>query len=271
MSTIEHIHARQILDSRGNPTIEVDVRLASGATGRAAVPSGASTGTREALELRDGGKAFGGKGVSTAVANVNGEIAAAVKGRDASDQRGLDDAMIALDGTDGKSRLGANAILGVSMATARAAAADAGQPLWRYLGGEDATPASRPDDERAQRRRARGQPRRLPGVHDRPGRRKLVRAGDPDGLRGLPGAQAHAAQARAQHRDRRRGRIRAGAGVQRGAARNCSSPRSPAPATRPAGDVAICMDPASSEFYKDGKYVLAGEGRTLSSAEMVDY
>ena len=111
MSAIEHVHARQIFGSRGNPTIEVDVRLASGAWGRAAVRSGASTGTREALELRDGGAAFGGKGVRRAIENANGEIAEAVNGLDAGDQRGVDEAMISLDGTDGKSRLGANAIL----------------------------------------------------------------------------------------------------------------------------------------------------------------
>jgi enolase len=139
MSTIERVHARQILDSRGNPTVEVDVRLSSGALGRAAVPSGASTGTREALELRDGEAPFGGKGVTHAVANVNGEIADDVRGRDASDQRGLDESLIELDGTEGKSRLGANALLGVSMAAARAAAADASEPLWRYLGGADAS------------------------------------------------------------------------------------------------------------------------------------
>src|SRR5690348_207061 len=138
MSTIEHVHARQILDSRGNPTVEVDVRLSIGALGRAAVPSGASTGTREALELRDGEGPFGGKGVMQAVGNVNGEIADAVRGRDATDQRGLDESLIALDGTEGKSRLGANALLGVSMAAARAAAADVSEPLWRYLGGGDA-------------------------------------------------------------------------------------------------------------------------------------
>jgi len=137
MSKIDRVHARQILDSRGNPTVEVDVRLASGAFGRAAVPSGASTGTREAIELRDGESAFGGKGVTHAIAHVNGEIAERVRGRDAGDQRGLDEAMIALDGTPGKARLGANAILGVSMAAARAAAADLGQPLWRYLGGPE--------------------------------------------------------------------------------------------------------------------------------------
>ena len=138
MSIIERVHARQILDSRGNPTVEVDIALSSGATGRAAVPSGASTGEFEATELRDGGSAYGGKGVTTAVANVNGEIAAAVTGRHAGDQAGLDAALIELDGTANKSRLGANAILGVSLALAHAAAADAGVPLWRHLGGAGA-------------------------------------------------------------------------------------------------------------------------------------
>ena len=138
MSQIDRVHARQIIDSRGNPTVEVEVGLRSGASGRAAVPSGASTGEFEATELRDGGEACGGKGVTQAVANVNGEIAAAVAGRDAADQRGLDDALIELDGTPNKSRLGANAILGVSLAAAHAAAAEEGLPLWRYLGGEGA-------------------------------------------------------------------------------------------------------------------------------------
>ena len=138
MSAVEHLRARQILDSRGNPTVEVDVRLRSGALGRTAVPSGASTGEHEAVELRDGGTAFGGKGVLRAVEHVNGEIAAAVRGRDGADQEGLDRALIELDGTDDKGRLGANAILGVSLAVARAQAAEAGQPLWRHLGGEQA-------------------------------------------------------------------------------------------------------------------------------------
>ncbi len=138
MSAIQNVHARQILDSRGNPTVEVDVTLESGAAGRAAVPSGASTGEFEAVELRDGGDAFGGKGVTTAVANVNGELAQAVKGLDADDQAALDRAMIDLDGTSNKGRLGANAILGVSLATATAAAAEAGAPLWCHLGGAEA-------------------------------------------------------------------------------------------------------------------------------------
>ncbi|MBI2723792.1 MAG: phosphopyruvate hydratase [Chloroflexi bacterium] len=139
MAEIAKVHAREILDSRGNPTIEVDVRLSDGAFGRAAVPSGASTGEHEAVELRDGdGKRFDGKGVLTAVVHVNREIEPAIAGMPAGDQAGLDRALIALDGTEGKSRLGANAVLGVSLANARAAAASAGLPLWKYLGGPTA-------------------------------------------------------------------------------------------------------------------------------------
>jgi enolase len=139
VSDVAQVQARQVLDSRGNPTLEVDVRLASGAFGRAAVPSGASTGEHEAVELRDGNPAaFLGKGVLQAVGHVNGEIADAVLGRDAADQRGLDGALVELDGTPTKSRLGANAILGCSLAVAKAAAADAGQPLYRWLGGDAA-------------------------------------------------------------------------------------------------------------------------------------
>src|SRR5216684_353907 len=137
-TSIARVHGRQILDSRGNPTVEVDVVLESGAAGRAAVPSGASTGQWEAVELRDGGSAYGGKGVTRAVENVRGEIAQAVAGLDAADQRGLDERLIELDGTPNKGRLGANAILGVSLAAAKAAAAEAGVSLYRYLGGEEA-------------------------------------------------------------------------------------------------------------------------------------
>jgi len=136
--TVEAIRARQILDSRGNPTVEVEVRLASGAVGRAAVPSGASTGVHEALELRDGGDAYGGKGVERAVANVNGEIADAIRGLDAGDQEALDRRLIDLDGTPNKARLGANAILGVSLAAAKAAAGERGLSLFRSLGGDGA-------------------------------------------------------------------------------------------------------------------------------------
>src|SRR5690242_21071090 len=138
MSQIEHVHARQILDSRGNPTVEVELSLRSGAWGRAAVPSGASTGEFEASELRDGGSDWMGKGVMQAVENVNGEIATAVRGQDASSQAALDRMLITLDGTSKKSRLGANALLAVSLAAAHAAAAEERLPLWRYLGGESA-------------------------------------------------------------------------------------------------------------------------------------
>ena len=138
MSSIKRVHGRQILDSRGNPTVEVDVELESGAFGTAAVPSGASTGVHEAVELRDGGAEWGGKGVTKAVANVNGELARALAGADALDQAALDRTLIELDGTPNKGRLGANAILGVSLAAAKAAAAESGQPLYRYLGGADA-------------------------------------------------------------------------------------------------------------------------------------
>ena len=136
---IEHVHGRQVFDSRGNPTVEADVRLADGSTGRAAVPSGASTGEHEALELRDGGDTYMGKGVLQAVANINGELSQALAGKDAADQRSIDDTMLELDGTDGKKRLGANAILGVSMAAARAAAASRGLPLYVHLGSESSS------------------------------------------------------------------------------------------------------------------------------------
>jgi enolase len=139
MSAIRAVRARQVLDSRGNPTVEVDVQLDSGAAGSAIVPSGASTGVHEAVELRDGGGDWGGKGVTRAVANANGEIAQAVRGRDPADQAGLDRALIELDGTPNKGRLGANAVLGVSLATAKAAAAEGGMSLYRHLGGADAT------------------------------------------------------------------------------------------------------------------------------------
>jgi enolase len=139
MTSIAEVRGRQVLDSRGNPTVEVDVRLDSGALGRALVPSGASTGAHEAVELRDGGEEWGGKGVSRAVGNVNDEIAGAVRGRDARDQEGLDRTLIELDGTPNKGRLGANAILGVSLAAAKATAVEDGASLFRYLGGRDAS------------------------------------------------------------------------------------------------------------------------------------
>jgi len=270
MSAIEHVHARQILDSRGNPTVEVDVRLASGASGRAAVPSGASTGTREALELRDGQGAFGGKAVTNAVAHVNGEIADAVRGKDAGQQRALDETMIALDGTQGKSRLGANAILGVSMAAARAAAADAQLPLWRYLGGPDA--------------------RLLPvptmnvlngGVHaDNPVDFQEFMVA-PVGASSFAQALQMGAEVYQQLKGTLKSRgLATAVGDEGGFAPALQSNEAPlellvsaidSAGYRPGEDLAICLDPAASEFYKDGRYELAGEGRSLSSNEMVDY
>ena len=270
MSEIEHVHARQILDSRGNPTVEVDVRLVSGASGRAAVPSGASTGTREALELRDGGPSFGGKGVGRAIENVNGEIAAAAIGLDADDQRGLDDTLIALDGTDGKTRLGANAILGVSMAAARAAAADAREPLWRYLGGADASLLPVPTMNVLNG-----------GVHaDNPvDFQEFMIA--PVGAGSF--AQAIQMGAEVYHELQRTLRSRGlgtAVGDEGGFAPALPSNEAPlellvsaiaAAGYRPGEDLAICLDPAASEFFKEGRYELAGEQRSLSSAEMVDY
>src|SRR5580765_5561927 len=138
MSTIIEVFGREVLDSRGNPTVEVEVELLSGARGRAIVPSGASTGAHEAVELRDGGERYGGEGVLRDVEHVNGESADVVVGLDGADQRSLDDELVTLDGTDGKGRLGANAILGVSLATAKAAADEAELPLYRYVGGTNA-------------------------------------------------------------------------------------------------------------------------------------
>jgi enolase len=274
MSTLELVHARTILDSRGNPTIEVDVGLTGGAVGRAAVPSGASTGSREALELRDGDRAFGGKGVTRAVANVNGEIADAVRGRDASDQRGLDDALIALDGTDGKSRLGANAILGVSMAVARAAAADAGHSLWRYL-NESLAGDVEPLLPVPTMNVLNG------GVHaDNPvdfQEFMVAPVGAPSFAEAMRmGAEVYA-RLKTTLRDRG---LATGVGDEGGFAPALDSNEAPlellvaaieSAGYEPGGQVAICCDPAASEFFREGRYELAGEGRNLSSAEMVDF
>ena len=270
MGEITEVHARQIFDSRGNPTVEVEVGLDGGARGRAAVPSGASTGEHEAVELRDGGAAYGGKGVLTAVGHVNGEIAGVVTGRDAADQAGLDRALIALDGTDGKSRLGANAILGVSLAAASAQAAELGQPLWRYLGG--------------------GQPALLPmpmlnvlngGVHaDNPvdfQEFMIV----PVGAATFTEAMRIASETYHELKRTLHSRgMATGVGDEGGFAPDLESNEAPlellvaaieAAGYRPGADVAIALDPASSEFFVDGAYRLAGEGRTLSSAELVEY
>jgi enolase len=270
MTEIEHVHARQILDSRGNPTVEVDVRLVSGASGRAAVPSGASTGTREALELRDRASAFGGKGVGRAIQNVNGEIAGAAIGLDANDQRELDNTLISLDGTDGKTRLGANAILGVSLAAVRAAAADAREPLWRYLGGADASLLPVPTMNVLNG-----------GVHaDNPVdfQEFMIAPVGADSF-----AQAIQMGAEVYHELQRTLRSRGlntAVGDEGGFAPALPSNEAPlellvsaigTAGYRPGEDLAICLDPAASEFFKDGRYELAGERRSLSSAEMVDY
>ena len=269
MSAIAAVHGRQLLDSRGNPTVEVDVRLESGAFGRAAVPSGASTGEHEAVELRDGdSSAYLGKGVLKAVANVNREIAQAVVGLDAADQRALDAALIELDGTPTKSRLGANAVLGCSLASAKAAAADAGLPLYRWLGGNEA--------------------RMLPvplmnvingGAHAQ-NRLDLqefmvVPAGAETFAEALRiGAEVfHALKAVLHERG-----LATGVGDEGGFAPDLESTAAAIEAVLEAAEraghresVAIALDPAASEVFRDGAYHLPGEGRTLTPAEMVDF
>jgi enolase len=270
VSEIERVHGRQVLDSRGNPTVEVDVVLRSGAAGRAAVPSGASTGEFEAVELRDGGDAWAGKGVSRALAGLNGELAPAVKGVDAADQETLDRVMIDLDGTPNKSRLGANAILGVSLAGAKAAAAEAGLPLWRYLGGDAAHVLPVP-----MMNVLNG------GVH---ADNKVdfqefmvvpVGAGSyADGLR--TGVEVFHALKRTLH-DRG---LSTAVGDEGGFAPDLDSNEAAlealvegieAAGQRPGDDVAIALDPATSEIYEDGFYVLEHEGRSLSSEELAAY
>jgi enolase len=269
MTSIAHVHGRQVLDSRGNPTVEVDLRLASGAFGRATVPSGASTGEHEAVELRDGDPgSYLGKGVLRAVANVNGEIAHALVGRDATDQRGLDEALLELDGTPNKSRLGANAILGCSLAAAKAAAAEAGVPLYRSLGGEEA--------------------RTLPvpmmnvvngGAHAQ-NRLDLqefmvVPAGAETFTEALRiGAEVfHALRAVLHERG-----LATGVGDEGGFAPDLESTEQAIEAVLEAAEraghrerVAIALDPAASEVFRDGAYELPGEGRSLDPAAMVDF
>jgi enolase len=270
MSEIERVHARQILDSRGNPTVEVEVGLRSGASGRAAVPSGASTGEFEATELRDGGRAWAGKGVSRAVANVESEIATAVAGMDAADQQALDRALIELDGTPNKSRLGANAILGVSLAAAHAQAAAEGLPLWRYLGGPDACVLP------------------VPMMNVLNGGAHADNAVDFQEFMVVPcgaptfseclrmGAEVFHALKRTLHE---RG-LSTAMGDEGGFAPDLGSNEEAlkvlvagieAAGYRPGEDVAIALDPATSELYHDGAYVLEHEGRTLSAAELSDY
>jgi enolase len=270
MSAIERVHARQILDSRGNPTVEVELALRSGATGRAAVPSGASTGEFEATELRDGGPEYLGKGVTKAVANVNGEIAAAVAGLDATDQGGLDRRLIELDGTPNKSRLGANAILGVSLAAAHAAAAEESLPLWRYLGGEGAHVLPVP-----MMNVLNGGAHADNSVDFQ--EFMVVPAGASSFREGLRmGAEVFHALKKTLH-DRKLGTT---VGDEGGFAPDLESNEAAlellvagieAAGYTPGADVAIALDPATSEIFDNGVYDLEHEGRKLSSVELADY
>ena len=271
MPAIADVHARQILDSRGNPTVEVDVTLEDGSIGRAAVPSGASTGAHEAVELRDGDKRrWGGKGVERAVAAVNGEIAEEIAGREAEDQAELDAALIALDGTENKGRLGANAILGVSLATARAAANALRLPLYRYVGGVEANLLPVP-----MMNIVNG------GAHADNGldfqEFMVVPAGAPSFAEALRcGAEIFHALKSALHE---RG-LSTAVGDEGGFAPALRSSREAldfilgaveSAGYSPGGDVLLALDCAASEYFKDGAYRMDGEGRTLSSAENADF
>ncbi len=270
MSEIVEVVGREILDSRGNPTVEVEVVLATGASGRAAVPSGASTGEHEAVELRDGGPRFGGKGVANAVGFVNDEIATAVDGFEALDQRGLDELLIALDGTDNKGRLGANAMLGTSLAVAKAAAEESGLGLYRYVGGANA--------------------HRLPvpmlnvlngGAHADNNidlqEFMLMPIGAPSFSEALRwGAETyHVLRSQLAAR-----KLSTAVGDEGGFAPDLASNEDAivllveaieAAGFRPGADIAIALDPAMSELARDGQYVLTGEGRTLNVDGLVEY
>jgi len=270
MSEIVSVVGREILDSRGNPTVEVEVTLDSGAIGRAAVPSGASTGEHEAVELRDGGERFLGKGVQTAVGFVNGEIADVLFGIDALDQRFVDDTLVALDGTDNKARLGANAILGTSLAVAKAAADELGLPLYRYVGGPNAhvlpvpmmnvlnggvhadntidmqefmvMPVGAPSFREALRWGTETYHTLKKVLHDR-------------GLATAVGDEGGFAPDLATNEDAIKVLIEA---IERAG-------------YTPGDDIAIALDPAMSELFRDGRYHLAGEGKVLTPAEMAGY
>ncbi|HLI32205.1 MAG TPA: phosphopyruvate hydratase [Solirubrobacteraceae bacterium] len=270
MSAIEAVRGREILDSRGNPTVEVEVALSSGAWGRAAVPSGASTGSLEAIELRDGGSRYGGKGVLRAVQNVNGEIAATLRGMEAGDQEALDRALIDLDGTPNKGRLGANAILGASLAAARAQAAELDQPLFRYLGGEEA--ALLP----------------VPLMNVLNGGAHADNRVDFQEFMIVPhGAQRFSEALRigaevfhALRRTLSERSLGGGVGDEGGFAPNLDSNAEAlelliaairAAGYEPGEQVSIALDPATSELWRDGSYDLAHEGRTLAPAELAAY
>ncbi|RCK52551.1 enolase [Thalassospira profundimaris] len=270
MTAIIDIRGREILDSRGNPTVEVDVTLESGAFGRAAVPSGASTGAHEAVELRDKEDRYLGKGVTKAVSAVNGEIFEALAGVDAEEQIEIDQAMIELDGTENKSRLGANAILGVSLAVAKAAAQEAGLPLYRYIGGSY----------------ARSLP--VPMMNIINGGEHADNAIDVQEFMIVPvsaesGTDAIRMGAEIFHNLKKSlaaDGLSTSVGDEGGFAPNIASTEDAisyvmksieAAGYRPGDDVMLALDAASTEFYKDGKYVLAGEGKTFDSEGMVKY
>ena len=271
MTAITAIHGREILDSRGNPTVEVDVLLETGSFGRAAVPSGASTGAHEAVELRDGDKnRFGGKGVLRALDSVNGELAEALCGMDAEDQSGLDEIMVALDGTSNKARLGANAILGVSLAVAKAAAEESGLPLYRYVGGISAHIMPVP-----MMNILNG------GAHaDNPidiQEFMIMPVGSDtfsDALR--CGAEIfHSLKSELQ-----KDGLSTNVGDEGGFAPSISGTRAAleyilkaieVSGFSPGNDVVIAIDSASSEFYRDGKYHLEGESQVFESSELVEY
>ena len=269
---IEHVQGRQVFDSRGNPTVEVDVTLSDGSTGRAAVPSGASTGEHEALELRDGGSEYMGQGVLQAVANINGEIRQALAGKDAAEQRSVDDAMLELDGTDGKKRLGANAILGVSMAVARAAAASAGIPLYVHLGSEAAN--------------------RLPCPM-----MNIINGGEhadnnvdvqefmilPSGAESFTDAMRMGSEIYHHLKKVLSSRsLSTAVGDEGGFAPNLGSNEEAVTIIleavelagyKPGDDVQISLDVAASEFFnkETGQYELTGEGRNLDADEIIDF
>jgi enolase len=271
MAAIADIIAREVLDSRGNPTVEADVVLDSGAMGRAIVPSGASTGAHEAVELRDNdAKRFGGKGVQTAIGNIEGEILDAIGGLDATDQVQIDDMMIDLDGTANKSRLGANAILAVSLATAKAAANDLGLPLYRYVGGVYARTLPVPMMNIVNGGVHADNPIDIQEFMIQP-----VGAGTvADGIR--MGSEIFAALKRGLHDAGHNTNV----GDEGGFAPNLKSADEALgfiakacekAGYRPGDDVTFALDPASSEFYKGGKYVLEGEGKTLDADGIVRY
>jgi len=270
MSSIEHVVGREILDSRGNPTVEVEVLLDSGAVGRAAVPSGASTGQFEAVELRDGGARYGGKGVTIAVAYVNGEIRDELIGADALDQRGIDQTLLDLDGTDNKARLGANAILGASLAVAKSAASELDIPLYRHVGGTNAHVLP------------------VPMMNVLNGGAHADNNVDfqefmvmPVGAASFSEALRWGTEVYHQLKSQLHAKgLSTAVGDEGGFAPNLKSNAEPvellidaieAAGFTPGTDIAIALDPATSEVFKDGAYVLEGEGRTLSAGQLADY